>query len=74
MKFPKMDDKSFDKLPVVFREIIKYDELDPRQEKIVKLVEYNEYMTNVQDWKYNRNNLSEGARRFVAKQRGGSVA
>lgn len=71
--YPKMKDKDFKALPEVFREIIEYDERDPRKIEVVNLSDAQDYLERVKDWKQNRNNLSEGARRSLQKQRGGPV-
>lgn len=70
--YPKLTDKEMEHLPEVFKEIIAWDEKDPRQQKVVSLEERDEYLARVEDWKHNRNNLTAGAQNFVKKQRGGS--
>lgn len=72
--FPPLTQKEFDRLPKVFQEIIEWDEKDPRRCRIVKLSDHDDYLKDVADWKFNRNNLSEGARKALQKQRGGSTA
>lgn len=72
--YPKLDEKSWNRLPQIFKDIIQWDEKDPRQVKVVAMADSETYLESVSDWKYNRNNLSEGARRFITKQRGGTVA
>lgn len=61
------------KLPEVFKEIIEFDKLDPRNVKVVKLTNAEEYVEEVKEWKAARARLSEGAQRFIQKQRGGNV-
>lgn len=75
MKFPALDEKTWNRLPVVFREIIEWDEKMPQLDgDVIQFADIPAYLEKLKDWKYNRNNLSEGARRFIAKQRGGTVA
>lgn len=71
--FPKLSEEEFEKLPQVFKEIIKWDEKDPRQNKVIPLEHANAYLDEVRDWKFNRNNLSDGARNVLQNQRGGKA-
>jgi len=72
--FPPLTQKEFDHLPKVFQEIIHWDEKDPRRCKVVNLSDREEYLKDVADWKFNRNNLNEGAKKVLQKQRGGATA
>jgi hypothetical protein len=57
-------------LPKVFKEIIEFDRLDPRKEKVVKFENIEEYVEKVREWKATRIRLSAGAARFIEKQKG----
>lgn len=74
MLYPPLSPDQFKNLPTVFKEIIHWDERDPRMQKIVPISEAHDYLNRVKDWKYNRANLTAGAQNVVKKQRGGPAA
>ena len=75
LEYPRMTQKQWDHLPHVFQQIIEWDEKDPRKlHTVIPIQFHDQYLEEVKDWKFNRNNLSEGARRFINKQRGGATA
>lgn len=74
MLYPPLPPKQFENLPQVFKEIIHWDERDPRKQSVVRLDEAHDYLNKVKDWKHNKANLIAGAQNVVKKQRGGGGA
>lgn len=76
IEYLPLDEKTFDRLPNVFKEIIKWDSKKPENplasENVVSIHDAREYMNTFKDWVFNKNNLIAGAERFISKQRSGN--
>jgi hypothetical protein len=67
--YPSLNQKAWDRLPTIFKEIIEWDRINPLLKKIVdfRIKDSDEYV----GWKASRDSMRIGAENFITKQKGG---